>query len=113
MPLSGEALGALLNACTAHIERPDYSIPDFHNVIEAHTAKDSAERTAWLNHIDPLTSAMGAKIELPAQSLRLNSPALAELILPEKKDEAGAPVVAETSQATTAEAENEEWDVDD
>ncbi|KAJ7464248.1 hypothetical protein B0H11DRAFT_2240645 [Mycena galericulata] len=65
MPLSEEALGALLNARTAFIEQPDYSIPDFHNVIEAHTAKDSAERTAWLKHIDPLTSAMKEETELP------------------------------------------------
>ncbi|KAJ6616536.1 hypothetical protein B0H10DRAFT_2219359 [Mycena sp. CBHHK59/15] len=47
-----------------------------------------------------------------AEYVRLNSPALAELISPEKKDE-GAPVVAETSQVTAVEAENEEWDVDD
>ncbi|KAJ6596755.1 hypothetical protein B0H10DRAFT_2232196 [Mycena sp. CBHHK59/15] len=47
-----------------------------------------------------------------AEYVRLNSPALVELISPEKKDE-GVPVVVETSQVTAAEAEKEEWDVDD
>lgn len=59
MPLSEAALGALLNARTAYIEEPDYAVTDFQNVIGSHTTDGSAERIAWLAHIQPLTKAMG------------------------------------------------------
>lgn len=65
MALSEEALGALLIARAAYIEQDDYSIPDWHNAIEAHTSENSPERAEWMAHIDPLTAAMQDGKELP------------------------------------------------
>lgn len=66
MALSEEAFRALLNARTAYIEDPAYSIVDWHVAIDAHTAEDSPERATWLAHIDPLTEAMNHNTALPS-----------------------------------------------
>jgi hypothetical protein len=63
--LSEEALGALLIARSAYIDQPEYGIPDFRNVIEAHTPEGSPERAEWLAHINPLTAAMRQEEDLP------------------------------------------------
>jgi hypothetical protein len=48
--LSEEALGALLITRSAYIDQPEYGIPDFRNIIEAHTPEGSPERAEWLAH---------------------------------------------------------------
>ncbi|KAJ7697615.1 hypothetical protein B0H17DRAFT_1197279 [Mycena rosella] len=142
MPLSEEALGALLLARSAYIDQAEYTIPDWHNVIEAHTKADSPERAACVDRealekslfdqadlydlgktdcVDQAISADSPREPMVQRSsthwavseyARLDSPALAKLISSMNKDKPSAPEVAPTVQPT-APVENEDWDVDD
>ncbi|CAK5263387.1 unnamed protein product, partial [Mycena citricolor] len=54
VPLSKEDLGSLITARTTFIEHDNYSVVHFNNAIDLHTALGSAERAAWVSHVDEI-----------------------------------------------------------